>query len=79
MGLPGPSHEIGRVEDTLTSFGGGMMGLPGPGHGVGRVEDTLTSVGLGEGWVLASSPFSWSRSIDGALYYVSSGISLGNT
>ena len=64
MGLPGPSHEIGRVEDTLTSFGGGMMGLPGPGHGVGRVEDTLTSVRLREGWALASFPFSWSRSID---------------
>ena len=63
MGLPGPSQEIGRVEDTLTSFGGGMMGSPGPGHGVGRVEDTLTSVRLREGWALAPFPFSWSRSI----------------
>ena len=46
LGLPGPSHVVGQVEDTLTSLGGEMMGLPGPGH-VGRVEDTLTSVGVG--------------------------------
>ena len=58
---------VGQVEDALTSLGGEMMGLPGPSHGVGRVEDTLTSVRLREGRALASFPFSWSRSIDGAL------------
>ena len=47
MGLPGPSHGVGRVEDTLTSLGGEMMGLPGPSHEIGRVEDTLTSFGGG--------------------------------